>query len=319
VKCFFEHIVVKVPTVFIDESRYKGVGGQAIITNVFFHPERHVRNYGIVASVPDSLSLEPLANNHTGIPLSWDYPVNSWKTTQDIQMEIQAGDKVYFHWNSLLPDNLDQSKWNKNFLFSKKEMVNGQEVEMHYFRVKYRSVFAAVRYEKTNQHSRDFEWWMEGDIKEVDTPSIGMDDKQMVKRHVFVDAAGFLHSYEKKVVMIGSYVLVEPDFETWEDISIPTPETLNGKPLIGADGQVVMKPKDQWMVYKSAPSEKYLQGWVKHTGSSLKGDRSFLKPGAYVFFQLHTNTPVPFEGKNYFRMLQRHIMCVDSSKFKKVA
>ncbi|HEY0770937.1 MAG TPA: hypothetical protein VGD31_11455, partial [Sphingobacteriaceae bacterium] len=92
-KSFREYIIVKVPTVFIDESRYKGVDGKTIILNVLYQTERHVRNHGIVVSVPDELSFVPLASNHIGAPAYHDYPIeNEWKTNQDIELEIEPGD-----------------------------------------------------------------------------------------------------------------------------------------------------------------------------------------------------------------------------------
>lgn len=318
-KCFYEFVVVKVPSVFIDETRYKGVGGLQILQDVFFQPERHIRTYGIVHSVPDELFSTPLATNHSSAPSYHDYPRYEWKTNADIELEIRPGDKVYFHWNSLLPDENGGSKWNRSFVGSKKEMENDVEVEYHYFRIKYDAIYAAVRYESTTPGSRPFEWWMEDLAKILRVPAKTDDTEEaktdMVNRLAFTDDLGALHSYERKVIMIGSYVLVEPNFETWEDISIPTPETINGKVLLDpSTGKPKLKPKDQWMVVKSQPKEKYLQGWVVHTGSPLKGDKSFLQPGMYVFLQLHGDTKIEFEGKPYYRLRQRHIMSIDTSK-----
>jgi hypothetical protein len=135
------------------------------------------------------------------------------------------------------------------------------------------------------------------------------------KRYERVDEHGFSHIYKKEITMIGSYVLIEPDKETWEDISIPTAVVVNGKILMELDGKTPkMRPKEEWIVVKSMPTEKYLMGWVRFTGSPLKGDRAFLKPGMYVHFQRHADTKMMFEGKEYFRMRQRHVFAIDTSK-----
>lgn len=298
-KILREHIVVKVPSIFIDETKYKGVDGKNIIINVLFNPERHVRNYGIVVSVPDELYYYPLFNEHIGRPAySPHTDVNSWwKTTADIELDIREGDKVYFHPNCLLPDQQGDTIYNKMFLCTKKEIVDGKETVMYYFRIKYELVFAAVRYVPANNLTREFEWSMEKEL----TP--------FTSKGLFVyHGDKFDHIYRKEIVMIGSYVLVEPDFETWEDISIPVPEVINGKKILNPDGSVRMKPKEQWLVKKKAPDEHYLKGWVRHVGSPLKGDQPFLSSGMYVYFQKYANTKIKIEGYDYFRIRQRHII-----------
>ena len=114
--------------------------------------------------------------------------------------------------------------------------------------------------------------------------------------------------------MIGSYVFVEPDMETWEDISIPIPETVNGKILLQPDGSPKLKDKKYWLVTKSMPAERYLRGWVRYSGTPLKGDKEFVQPGMYVYFQRHSDTKIRFEGFDYFRMRQRHILCIETAK-----
>jgi hypothetical protein len=93
----------------------------------------------------------------------------------------------------------------------------------------------------------------------------------------------------------------------------------NGKVLIDLDGTPKVLPEDKWIVTKEMPGDKYLQGWVAHVGTPLKGDRPFLEPGMYVLFQRHADVKVTFEGKEYFRMLQRHVMCINDSKTRKIA
>lgn len=299
-KIFREYLIVKVPSIFIEESSYKGVDGKSIMLNVLFNPERHVRNYGIVTSVPDELHEFPLVSNSISAPGYHDYPVFDWKTNTSIELEIKEGDKVYFHNNCLLPDENGGNQWNKMFITSIKE--NG--VYWHYFMVKYDLVYAAIRYEAANNTVVPFEWSKESELKPLNVLN---ENKQKDSLFFYTDLRGFDQIYRKTVAMIGSYVFVEPDIESWEDISIPTPEVFNGKKLLNPDGSVRMKPKEQWIVTKKMPEEKYLRGWVRFCGSPLKGDREFLRPGMYVYFQRFANTKLTFEGFDYFRMRQRHI------------
>lgn len=301
VKIFREFIIVKVPSVFIDETGYKGVDGKQIIVNVFHRPERHVRNYGIVTSVPDELLHQPIASDHIGAPNYVDYPVYSWKTGADIELDIRVGDKAYFHHNSLLPDMNGGGLWNIMHLLSRKE----DGVYWHYFRVRYSQVFAAVRYEPLSNAVAPWDWSKEGELKAMTVRS--GDDKRNEELFVYTDKQGFDHTYRKRVVMIGSYVFIRPDMETWEEISIPIPETINGKVLLGPDGKPKMKPKEQWLVCKKEPEARYLQGWVIHTGNPLRGDKEFLRQGMYVYFQRDADTVIKFEGNEYYRLRQRHV------------
>ncbi|MGC3945333.1 MAG: hypothetical protein QM762_12605 [Chryseolinea sp.] len=308
VRILREHIIVKVDSVFVDETRYRGVDGMPILINTLFEPEKHVRCWGIVTSVPEELYVQPLVADPVGRPGYHDSFVGEWKTTQDIELEIRDGDKAYFHYNCLLPDNLNEHQYNHLHLMSKKDE---QGKLWHYFRVKYDQVFATVRYEPLNLAVKPFDWEDEAKLSKM---SITREKKVPEALYGYTEK-GIDHIYRKKVVMIGSYVFVQPDFETWDDISIPTPETLNGKVLVNPDGTPRMKPKDQWIVTKSMPRERYLRGWVRHAGTPLKGDKPIVREGMYVYFQRHADTKVDFEGVSYFRMRQRHIMSVDPAKY----
>ncbi len=302
-KILREHIIVKVPSVFFDETQYTGMSGKKIIQHVLFNPERHVRNFGIITSVPDELFRYPLLSNHTGAPNYHDHNRFEWKTNEDIELELEVGDKVYFHHNALLPDQQGKN-WNKLFL---KSTVEEGKV-WHYFRIKYDIVFGSVRYVPKNSATREWDWINETKLTPLNIPGVNE------TRYIFTDLAGCDHIYEKKVVMIGSYTFIEPDKETWEEISIPVAETLNGRVVFNPDGSQRLKPKEQWIVTKSAPGDKYLCGWVRYTGSPLKGDKAFLTPGDYVYFQHHANTRIRFEGQDFFRMRQRHILAIDYTK-----
>lgn len=303
-----QQVIVKVPTIFIEDTQYRGVNGMNLIVNALFNPERHVRTYGIVVSVPERCFATPIINDVISLPNYHDRAVLSYKSARDIQMDIKIGDKVYFHHNTLLPTSGSHTFSGTNYLYSKEEMVDGKMKAFHYFKVMYELVYVSVRYEAMNNVTKEFNWHNEDKIKEIVTPE--------GPRYIYTDAQGQDHIYKKNIVPIGSWILVQPDMETWEDISIPTPEVINGKKLLDKRGQPIMKPKDQWIVIKKAPEERYLQGWVVYTGSALKGDKEFLEEGMYVYFQKFMNTKIKVEGKDYFRMRQRHIFASNPHKNK---
>lgn len=296
-----DFIIVKVPSVFIDETKYKGLNGMNIMLNVFHRPEHHTRNYGIVVSTPISLGKWPIISQPT-------FPggKSHYRRMSDIPMDIEVGDKVYFHYNCLLPDTHTRL-YNYLFVKSQKEIVNGKEVNFLYFRIKYDLCFAVVRYHKTHASMKDFTWDMEEQLKPLTCPIDPSGDEELKQEERFIASDNV---YRKEVKMIGSYVFVEPDMETWEDISIPIPQVgSNGKILLDDKGNKIMKPKDQWIVSKAQPEERDLEGWVRHIGPPLKGDHELsAREGTKIIFRPHANTKLNFEGKDYFRMRQRHII-----------
>lgn len=307
-----EHIVVRVKEFFNEEMKK---GAMTLLVNTTFRPEHHIRCYGEVMSVPDILPKYPIASNTVSRPRSYAHPRYEHKGADDIALELKVGDRAYFHYNCLLPDK-ETSNYNFYYMNSERVPENGEIVEYHYFRIKYELVFASVRYEKLNAVSEDFKWFMEADLvrTEVDVPSDRDDAHGSKPLQVRYVRNG--DSYRKVETMIGSYVFVIPDKETWDDISIPTPETLDGKILYDVKGQPVMKPKEEWLVTKSLPGNKPLQGWVCNVGSPLKGDRCELKVGMYVYFKNYADTVLFYEGVEVYRLRQRNVYYYAPHKFR---
>lgn len=305
-KIFRDFVIVRVPSVFQDETRYKGLNGLQIMVNVFHDPQRHVRCSAEVMAVPQYLSRFPVISNPVGLPEYHDRrPRKPFLSMRDIEMDVRVGDRIYFHYNCLVPNN-ELRQWNHHFITRKSDIIGGQPVQMLYFKIKYDLIFAAVRYEPVSPGAPGFEWHREQDLKPMQTYESRQNDEDPLcssQRFVLDD-----HVYRKSVDMIGGYVLVEPDMETWDDISIPIPEVVNGTVLLGPDGKPVMKPKSQWLVTKAQPEERDLQGWVRYVGKPMRGDTCLLETGDYVHFRPLADTKIVFEGQEYFRMRQRHIM-----------
>src|SRR5687768_13432878 len=99
-----EHIIIKTPTIFQDETRFKGLEGHKIMIDVLTNPEKHVRDYGEVVSVPYSLPNMPIAQDHLGMPARHDHPGLRFKYADHIERDVRIGDRVYFHRNCILPD-----------------------------------------------------------------------------------------------------------------------------------------------------------------------------------------------------------------------
>lgn len=294
-----DFVIVKVRSVFKDETMYKGYDGQKIFIDVTFDPQRHTNNCGYVASVPVNLCREPIYFRATGLPRYAEKPPMEYRSMADIEMEIQDGDKVYFNYNTLLPDTHEEiyNAWYVGHEYVEDE--DGQLVNWLYFKVKYSQIYCAIRYEKTNPHYKDFDWKMESKL----IASKLEVENEIVDRYQFED-----NVYRKTVQMIGSWVFIEPDKETWESISIPVAEVEHGLPVLDLNGKPKFKPQDEWILKKPMPENKYLFGWVRHVGTPLRGDFLEIAPGLHVMYRPFTNTAIEVEGVEYHRMLQSNVV-----------
>lgn len=106
-----------------------------------------------------------------------------------------------------------------------------------------------------------------------------------------------------QIIMIGGHCLIDPDFESWKDISIPSYSDLKDK-----DGNPILKPESQWLVTKSAPGYKYLTGFVRAVGSPLRGDVCEVKVGQKIWYHRNADWMVKIESKDYFVIKQRHLI-----------
>lgn len=108
---------------------------------------------------------------------------------------------------------------------------------------------------------------------------------------------------EGKIIPIASYVLVDPDFETWEDILVPVMSQLKD-----ADGNFIPKPKDQWLQRKVKPEYKYLTAFVRHIGNPFKGDKVEVEVGQKIWYRRNADWMNKIEGEDFFVIRQRHII-----------
>lgn len=316
-KILTDSCVVKVKDIVLDKA--PAMTDQGFIwVNPSFEPQRHTMTNGIVVSTPNGLGRMPLVGKHISYPAYHEgNPMFPWKTTEDIKLDVRVGQKIYFHYAQLLPDD-HNTLYNHQYIKSKVEMENGKEVVYHYFKILYQMIYAAVDYKPANVGTKAWEWWMEEEVKEMKLEAHGEEEveerstREMIVRY----QRGEDQMYEKVVNMIGSWVFLEVDKETWEEVSLPTPETINGKPVVDHKGKPVLKPKEQWIVTKSSPANRYLVGWVRFVGEPLEGDVCYLKDGDYCYFRPGADTLIRFEGKEYYRMIQRNIFGVVPYKSK---
>lgn len=257
-----DYVFVEVEgTLFNEDSGRKGINGNIII-DPSYDPQVHVKISGKAIALPEMLSKHTISQETKGMPSYEMARPFKYKRREDIAPEVEIGDIVYFHFNTLLSDN-------KNWLYS----TDTTQV----FKVAYENIICSVR----------------------DFHADGQDLKE--------------------VVMIGGYCLIEPDLESWEETLIPTPQLLDGKPMLDKNGNKVLKPKDQWLIAKLKPEARYLSGYVINMGTPLKGEKPKFKRGDRILYRVDADWKQTIEGTSYFTIRQRHIMAHEVLDKKKVA
>jgi hypothetical protein len=219
------YVLFKTDALFNDKVK---IQGNQIYFDPSFDPHRHVRIYGEVTQIPVKLKKIPIMQTHRGVPDYHDQTPFEYKYVSDIAMDVQVGDRIYFHFNIIM-------KLQANLVKEIKAPGSSKVIEWH-FKVRYDQILVAVR--------------------------------------------------NGQIVPIGSYVLVEPDMESLEEILIPIAATgADGKPLRDHLGQPIMKPKDQWLQRKEKPTAKHMRGYVRHIGSPLIGDECEIKLGQMIYYR----------------------------------
>lgn len=104
IRAYEDNIFFTTNTRFEEVLDAKGIGGQQLVLNTTWDPDRHSRIYGEVISIPKRLSkFLPIGQDYTGYPLpspQSDYlPVI--KFMKDIVMEVRVGDRIYFNFKTL--------------------------------------------------------------------------------------------------------------------------------------------------------------------------------------------------------------------------
>lgn len=242
------YIIFKTPVLFEDKVK---IQNRQLFFDPSFDPHRHVRTYGEVIQLPLKLNKIPIMQIPRGTPPYFDQAPFEYKWVSDIKREVKIGDRIYFHFNTIM-------RLGANIVREIMEPGTSKVIEW-WFKVRYDSVLCAVR--------------------------------------------------EGKIIPIGSYVLVEPDMESIEDILIPIAVMgADGKPLRHPDGSPVLQTKDKWLQKKVAPSAKPLRGWVRHIGSPLEGDVCELQVGQMIYYRPNADWQNNIEGTDYYLIRQKHII-----------
>lgn len=106
-----------------------------------------------------------------------------------------------------------------------------------------------------------------------------------------------------QIIPIGSNVLIDPIFETWDHTLKPTYYPYNDR-----TGKPMVRPKKEWIQIKVAPKHVEREGVIKHIGSPLKGEKCYLKKEMKVLYKPKLQNLLDVEGSKYFILRQNQII-----------
>ncbi|HDZ13606.1 MAG TPA: hypothetical protein ENH60_01745 [Pricia sp.] len=278
------NVIFKVDRLFTDKVKVKG---KKLFFDPSFDPQRHTQTWGEVVQIPLKLTGLPIMQEDAGTPPYHERGTYRYKFVSDIEQEIKIGDKVYFHFNTMLSPN-NQIKTDRSFTGSVKSML---------FKVRYDQVLAAIRYTPAEKTMDVWNCTMR--LHELRSES---------GETIFAQLDGD-NIYRREIIPIGSYALIRPDMESWDEIIVPTYFTSpEGKVLKDKFGKKIEKPREKWLQIKQAPEAKHLLGFVEHIGSPLRGDKRQVNPGDHIYYRHNADWVVNIEGEDYYMIRQRHII-----------
>lgn len=107
-----------------------------------------------------------------------------------------------------------------------------------------------------------------------------------------------------QIITQGEWCLVEPDFETWEDITSPNGVITKAAPGAKFEPTFDDETGDQ-VDWKMVIEGKYLQGFVRHISN-----RKNVKAGDKIMYERNADYVVNIEGTAYYVMKESDLLCV---------
>lgn len=235
-----------------------------LIKDTDFEPEKNAVIHGEVVSIPEKLSAMEVTREYDGFPTR---RVEVLRYNQ-LPIEIQVADKVYFHFHSLDNDSLLR-----------------KEDGWLYFTVQYHQIFCAVR----KSYSVDLDKLeMLGDTKEM----LHLLDKDC-NNQIFDEMKknGGIRELTPVIYPIAGHILVDPYFgDDVEEISVPGMPAIRGK--ISSFG----------IITETQERPRYLEGIVKHISKYIDFVGISVMPGERILYTMESDFENEIEGRKYYVM-----------------
>lgn len=135
-KVLKDYVLIELEDRFNRETDVKGVDGKPLVLAVDeqddYMANQRVKTWGVVVSVPKTLSRVPIMQESSGTPQYVTSGQYKYKYRSDIVLEVKEGDKIYFHHNTLYAEN------------GMKNLV-GMDGKKSIYKIGYESIQCAVR------------------------------------------------------------------------------------------------------------------------------------------------------------------------------
>lgn len=258
------YVLIKVHSLRDSSTGYKGIDGKEIMVDTSFEPERKVRTNGEVIQLPFYMGSIPFSQIPIGTP---SYGAIRDVTDGDMDDPHPALYSIGGFMEYKLTSDIEP------------EVQIGDKIY--------------------------FPWRVLHAAKNMIAETIS---KEATKVKTWIYKVPYDNIYcavrDGKTIMVGSWVFIDPIWETWEEILRPT-----YYPFKNARGEFEKRPQKEWLQVKVAPSKMDRQGIVAHVGSPLRGERCNLAVGDKVLFRPNLRNLVKIEDKKYFVMRQEHVVC----------
>jgi len=103
--------------------------------------------------------------------------------------------------------------------------------------------------------------------------------------------------------MVGGWCFLEPVMEDWGKSFMPTYSTLRDE-----NGNLIPKPKSQWIQFNLLPKSEKMKGILRHFGKPLKNENFYHEAGAEVFCKRKIEWRYVYKDKEFLLMKQWEII-----------
>jgi co-chaperonin GroES (HSP10) len=265
----FNHLIVSAAKDYEDTLPF--LGGE-IYVDPTYHPHEKRRTHGVVMQLPKG----NLNANKKSIEYAIGAREDAYGKEQlifldEIVPEIKVGDKVYFHYLCLLPQNRLCN------------ILQDDSISPTLYVVGYDKVMCAVRYLPVGENQKALP---KGKLDEYKSAIELDENKKPISKNypsLYLDEDD--DAFYKKIIMIGGRVLVTPIMESRLSLS--------------------------GIIINRFEKPKPLRGIVECIGTPLKCDPTLdVKAGDEIIFTVDSDIERTIEGQTYFVMNQHDIIGV---------
>lgn len=298
-----------------------------LLKDTDFEPEKNAIIHAEVVAAPEKLSGVEVTREYDGYPLRRDRHEHVLLKYEDLPVEIISGDKVYFHFHSLIDD--------ESFLYKENGWL--------YFVIQYHHIFCAVRgqeivpiagYVLVDPYFGD-------DIEDIQVPQVGVGLMPMPtsvkgkvsssglitelhERPMYLE--GVVRHVSKYIDFVGVDVkpgdrilyTIESDFEN--EIEGKTYYVMHSWDIFATNNDDMPVPVGPWiMIDPEKEKETTDSGIILITKKKSRANTGIVKLIGSKVIELRSGDFIQFEaGSPYYTKLKDHVFIKEADVYFKV-